>query len=210
MAIEDQEVLDPLMESSGILRRLHEGGLEELSRQFMRLRPSIRLAIASQIHGKLLSRLDASDIVQETFIRASHSLQSYLENPTIHPTIWLRILSKQIMAETVRRNYRQNRSPELEAVNFADDQLATILADSQESVGKTFQKAELILRVKKLLEEISDTDREILNMRHADGFSFQEIGDLLEIKMEAAKKRYYRALDRFRLLCNEDDQLGLS
>lgn len=191
---------------SRILRRLQTGGVEELSQQFMQLRPSIRMMIASQIHGKLLSRLDASDIVQETFIRATRSLTSYLADPKIHPAIWLRLLSKQVMAEAVRTNYRQIRNLDMETVNFADGHLSSVLADSQESVGKRMEKAEEIRMVNKLLTEISVTDREILNMRHAEGFSFQEIGDLLEISMEAAKKRYYRALDRFRVRCTEFSQ----
>ncbi|MFK7770064.1 MAG: RNA polymerase sigma factor [Mariniblastus sp.] len=197
------------LDSSRIIERLREGGVDELSKQFMQLRPSIRTMIASRIHGKLLSRLDASDIVQETFIRASKMLQSYLANPTIHPTIWLRALSKQIMAETVRKQYRLKRSPEFEQHNFDSDHMAEVLSDSLESVGQKLQRVELVARIRDLLLQLPVTDREILEMRHTEVFSFQEIGDLLDINMEAAKKRYYRALDRFRSLAREDSVIDL-
>ena len=51
---------------------------------------------------------------------------------------------------------------------------------------------------------MTETDREILEMKHNEAYSFREIADLLDIKMDAAKKRYYRALDRFRSLMIED------
>lgn len=192
------------LDHSKIISKLREGGIDELSRQFMQLRPSIRAMIASRIHGKLLSRLDASDIVQETYIRASKSLQNYLANPTLHPTIWLRTVSKQIMAEMVRKQYRLKRSPEFEQNAFDDMHMAEVLSDSLESVGQRMQREELVVRVNALLSKLSVTDREILEMRHAEMFSFQEIGDFLEIKFEATKKRYYRALDRLRSLAMED------
>ena len=207
MSFRSDRDFDDSLDSSKIVQRLRDGGVEELSRQFMQLRPSIRCMIATRIHGKLLSRLDASDIVQETFIRACRMLESYLENPTIHPTIWLRTLGKQIMAEMIRHQYRLKRSPEFEQVNLDGDLVADFLADSFDSAGKVVQRAELVGYVKNMLNKISVTDREILEMRHADVHSFQEIGDLMEISMEAAKKRYYRALDRVRELAMDDSHL---
>lgn len=200
MASDSTPSNEKILDSSKIIARLRDGGIDELSRQFMQLRPSIRTMIASRIHGKLLSRLDASDIVQEAFIRASKSLETYLANPTIHPTIWLRTLSKQIMAEMVRKQYRLKRSPEFEQTNLGDDRMAEVLSDSLDSVGQKLQRVELVSLVKSLLLRLPVTDREILEMRHSEMFSFQEIGDLLEIKMETAKKRYYRGLERFRIL----------
>jgi len=196
-------------ESEQAVARLREGGVAELSRQFVQLRPSIRAMLAKRLHGKLLSRLDASDIVQETYIRASRKLESYLSNPTIHPTIWLRTLSKQIMAEMVRNQFRLKRSIEFEQYSFDNDEIVEYLTDSLDSVGKQLQRAELVGIVKRILSQISTTDREILEMRHAEQFSFQEIGDLLEIKMETAKKRYYRALERFRSAAMEDSRIDL-
>lgn len=208
MSVKNRISGDEILDRSGVLSRLRVIGQEELCRQFMQLRPSIRAMIASRIHGKLLSRLDASDVVQETFIRASRSLEAYLENPTIHPTIWLRTLSKQVLAETVRRQYRLKRSPLMEEADPNGCVMVSFLADSLESVGQTLQRAELVNQVQILLKEISDTDRELLEMRHADGFSFQEIADLLEINLAAAKKRYYRALDRFRNRVEADPELN--
>ena len=107
-----------------LIEDLRNGGIEELSKQFMSLRPTIRAMIASQFKGKLLSRLDASDIVQETFIRACRMLECYLESPKVNPAIWLRTLSKQIMAEMIRKQLRLKRTPNSEEFIFDNGQLS--------------------------------------------------------------------------------------
>jgi len=165
--------------------------------------------LAKRLHGKLLSRIDASDVVQETFIRATRALESYLQNPRIHPAIWLRSLSKQIMAEMVRDQFRLKRSLDCEEHIFDNEAIVEYLSDSMDSVGREMERAELVTMVRRMLTQISTTDCELLEMRHSDQFSFQEIGDLLEISMEAAKKRYYRALDRFRTLAAENPKIDI-
>ncbi len=47
---------------------------------------------------------------------------------------------------------------------------------------------------------MSPMDREIIDMRHVDELSMQEAANALDISLEAAKKRYQRALARFREL----------
>lgn len=184
--------------SPDMLTRLQANGDEELTRIFMLHRANLRRLVASQIHDRLSRRLDASDIVQDAFIRANERLEDYLVSPTIAPVVWLRILCKQLLAEHTRKQYRDKRNPALEVANDGSDQVIDQIADSWHSAGEALSKRELVQRVRSLLATLSVTDREIIEMRHTEGYSFQEIADQLEIKQEAAKKRYYRALDRFR------------
>lgn len=187
---------------SDMLSRLQANGNAELTRIFMLHRANLRRLIAAQIHDRLNRRLDASDIVQEAFMRASDRLKDYLVAPTIPPVVWLRILCKQLLAEHTRKQYRDKRNPALEITDFGSDQVVDQLADSWQSAGEVMSKKEMVERVRTLLATLSITEREIIEMRHTEGYSFREIADQLEIKQEAAKKRYYRALDRFRKMAD--------
>jgi RNA polymerase sigma factor (sigma-70 family) len=51
-------------------------------------------------------------------------------------------------------------------------------------------------RVSAAVAGLTDADREVLLMRHAEGLSFEEIAGLLEIEAGAARKRFGRALIR--------------
>lgn len=185
---------------STVLHRLQARGVEELAALFDLQRSNLKALVAGRIQGKLAARFDASDVVQETFVRASTQLSSYLEKPTLHPTVWLRILCKQLLAENIRRHLRLRRSPKFETQDAGDQVIADRLADSIDSISDESERNSVLQKVRVVLAKLTPTDREIIEMRHAEGLSFKEISGLLEMNMETAKKRYYRALEKFRNL----------
>lgn len=192
------------MDSTATIERLHDGGLDELTKLFMRLRPHIRQMVEVRLDRRLHSRVDASDIVQETFVRASQGLEAYLESPKMDPLTWLRIIGKHLVAEEHRHHFRSKRSPEREETGLDDssDALVNRIADSVHSLSAAMDQEQLVLRVRAAMSKLSCNDREIIEMRHVDELSIQEAADSLEISFEAAKKRYHRALKRFRELTN--------
>lgn len=194
------ELADCDPNSSQILARLQAGGMQQLTELFMTLRAHLRNMIEVRLDRRLHARVDASDIVQETFVRASRNLETYLAAPGMHPVVWLRLIGKHILAETHRRNFRERRSPAREQnwEHDPDDPLVNRLADSMQSVRSAVEHRELVLSVRDKLKLLSESDREMLEMRHVEGLTLEEAAVSLEIQLEAAKKRYQRALKRFR------------
>ena len=190
------------LDSSQILKRLKEGGIDELSALFMKLRPQIRGMVESRLDRRLLSRVDASDIVQETFVRASNGLKSYLNSPKVHPVVWLRRIGKHLIVETCRHHFRSKRTPDREYTTDDDESnfLVNKVVDSMESVGSMLDRTLLLQKVRETLLQMPTMDREIIEMRHIDGLSLQDAAACLEIPLETTKKRYFRALKRFREL----------
>lgn len=190
---------DPL-EDSQILNRLQENGSEELTQLFAHMRNNLKAMISNRLDMRLHSRVDASDIVQETYIRALKSLSQYLASPTVHPVVWLRLLGKNLLAETHRQQFRSIRSPnrEILANDSRCDFISEQLADSMPSILSRISNEELSRKVVLLIETMGDNDREILEMRHKDEMTLVEIAKVLDIPVETAKKRYQRALARFR------------
>ena len=192
------------MESAS-LKLLELGGPEELTALFSQLRPHLRKMIEIRLDRRLHSRVDASDIVQETYVRARQGLTSFLESPKMDPTTWLRLISKHLIAEIHRHHFRSIRSPEREQ-NWEDDNsdlLINRIADSIHSIGAAIDQKQLLDRVRIAMDQLSFNDREIIEMRHVDEMSIQQAADILGIAFEAAKKRYHRALSRFRELTAE-------
>lgn len=188
------------MEDSQILNRLRARGAEELTELFSSMRDNLRAMITARLDSRLHSRVDSSDIVQETYIRALKSLDHYLDSPTIHPVVWLRLLCKNLVAETHRQQFRAIRSPAKEMVvnDSGYDFIAEQLSDSMPSVLSRISQSELARKVEGLIEQLGVNDREILEMRHKDELTLVQIAEMLSIPIETAKKRYQRALARFR------------
>lgn len=187
------------MDASRVLSRLKEGGVPELTTLFMQHRDSLRKVIALRLDPRLYARVDASDIVQETYVRAVKALSAYLSAPTIHPVVWLRLIGKRLVAETHRKHFRNKRSPDHElAFNLYDDPLVNHLADSLPSAGSVVADREILSKIQRLMHQLPLNDREILEMRHLESMSITEISTSLDISYESAKKRYQRAFQRFR------------
>jgi RNA polymerase sigma factor (sigma-70 family) len=60
------------------------------------------------------------------------------------------------------------------------------------------EKKDLHARIFAKLADLNQIDREVLEMRHVDGYSLSEISQILNMQLETIKKRYYRALKRFK------------
>ena len=185
-------------ESSSAIQRLKTNGVDELAQLFVKNRDSLRAMLDCRIRGRLAARFDASDVIQESYIRAKQRLQAYLNSPTIPPVVWLRIVCKQILTESIRKNLRIRRSPEFEIYNSGDQLIVERIADSLHSVTEAMARKELVRIVSEILKTMNRIDREIIEMRHNEGLSFPKIAELTDLKMETAKKRYYRAIEKFR------------
>ena len=191
--------------TSSILFNLQSNGEEELGKLLEYQRQHLRRFVDCRINQKLVSRIDASDIIQEVYVRAYRGLKNYLASPVVPPLIWLRRLSKQILSEAHRKQFRTIRTPFQEQNDF-DEQFIGHMIDSTDSVRTQVERLEVASRIHQLLSQLSEVDREVLEMRHMDGYSIREIANLLEINQEAIKKRYYRALDRFRDVLSSDPE----
>lgn len=198
---------DRISDDSQVMQRLSEQGETELSVLFIKVREQLKAMVAARLDRRLSSRVDSSDIVQEVYIRATNGLETFLKSSNVHPYVWLRLICKQIVAETHARHFRAKRSPTRE-INVDDeyDQLANILVLSSNSVYTELARLELQRKVQELIKDLPSIDREILEMRHTEGMAIVQIAELLEISADAAKKRYYRALTRFRVLFDDDSQ----
>lgn len=176
--------------------------IHALTSVFMRIRPHIRKMVENRLDRRLHSRVDASDIVQETFVRASQGLATYARSPKMDPVTWLRLIGKHIVAEIHRHHFRSKRTPERELHfdNDCSELLINRIAESMYSVAAKIDQQELHQRVRLAMHQMSPMDREIIDMRHVDELSMQEAANALDISLEAAKKRYQRALARFREL----------
>jgi RNA polymerase sigma-70 factor (ECF subfamily) len=189
------------MTQSTMMNLLKENREDELAALFSRVRPHIRQLIENRLDKRLLARVDASDIVQETFVRANQSLEAYLACPKMDPVTWLRLIGKHLVAEVHRHHFRAKRTPDRELKSegdYSNDFLTEYLATSILSLSSVLDRQDLILRIRSTLEQLPPADREIIEMRHVDELTLHESADILGITLEAAKKRYQRALSRIR------------
>ena len=186
------------------------GRLLELHRQ--RLERMVRVRLDHRVQ----SRMNASDVIQETYIEAGERLKEYVENPEVPFFVWLRYLAHQRLQQLHRHHLgRQIRDANRERSidqQDSDDQLetgfiATQLVARFSSANSILQREELCKRLHELLDRLEPVDREILVLRHFEQLTNVECAQILRLSKTAASNRYVRALERLRAVIGNDGNL---
>jgi RNA polymerase sigma-70 factor (ECF subfamily) len=200
------EVTPDSTETRDLLEQVGAGDRQALGRLLALYRRRLHAFVAARLDAPLRARLDPSDLVQETQLRIAGRIHDYLEQPPMPFHLWARKLAYDRLLHA-RRDHRgaARRSvdreagwPERSSLLLARPLIATGPSPSQQLAAREFAE-----RVSRAVAELSESDREILLMRHAEDLPYEEIGCLLEIEPASARKRYGRALLRLRQVLSD-------
>jgi RNA polymerase sigma-70 factor, ECF subfamily len=159
---------------------------------------------------RLQKRVDPSDIVQETLVLADRRLNQYLRDQPIPFYPWLRQLAwDQLVAFQRKHLYARRRSRRREedmAAALSDEsvaELASCLVDAASNPLSRLVREELRGRVRRAIDNLPATYREILVLRHLEQLSTAETASVLAIQPSAAKMRHLRAVERLKALLDD-------
>jgi RNA polymerase sigma-70 factor (ECF subfamily) len=179
------------------------GPLLDLYRNYLRL--LARVEIGRRLQGKV----DASDLVQETFLEAHRNFARFRGTNEPQLVSWLR----QILAGKVAyllRHYlgTQGRDVRLERELAADldnssrllgaELIASMSSPSQQAVRR--EQAVLLANA---LQRLPEDYREVIVLRHLQGLRFPEIGERLGKSVDSVQKLWLRGLARLRQVFGE-------
>lgn len=187
------------------IARLRAGDEHAFVELFSAHRDRLKRMLEFRMDRRLRGREDASDILQEVYIDAYQRMRHYLRRPELSFYIWLRQLTTQRLIDIHRRHLKagsrnvdqevaiDRRYPAATSTSMAIQLVAGLATPSQ-----LVMQAELINQIEKALEEMDETDREVLALRHFEELRNSEVAEVLGLKEAAASNRYMRALARLR------------
>ncbi len=190
--------------ASDLLAQAEAGQPQALGALLQNYRDQLLRIINFRMDPRLRGRLDADDIVQESFIEATQRFQDFVDNQEMPFFLWLRFITIQKLFQLHRKHLGvKSRDAGREVSIFAAPSpqatsavLAAHLLGKNTSPSMAAIRAEETIRVEKALNAMSNVDREILAMRRFERLSNQEVAKLLKISKTAASNRYIRALER--------------
>lgn len=187
---------------------MKENAQENLESTFRAIRDDLKRLAKARLDRRLSGRVDASDIVQDAYLIAFRRYSEYVANPEVSLAEWLRFLTLQTVTEAHRFHLgRLKRTVRKEAVDASENlsvvRLVDMLAGSLTSPHSAAIKRELRAAVEELIRSMSETDREIIRLRHEEMLSNDECADELGLSNSAASKRYIRALKRLRSVARD-------
>ena len=198
---------DELPDQEKIIQQLQAGREEALADLFSLVRERLKRIVEFRLDYRLSGRVSQSDVIQDTYVRASQRIDSFLAKPDMPFFVWLRLEASQRLTEIHRFHFGANKRDVRREVKLnkpenkngaTSMQLAAHIVAQMTSASKLFEKARQIEALEKTLGEMNDLDREVIALRHFEELSNVETAKILDIAPAAASKRYLRALTRLK------------
>ncbi|NNC87336.1 MAG: sigma-70 family RNA polymerase sigma factor [Akkermansiaceae bacterium] len=137
---------------------------------------------------KLLgSRADAEEVAQDAMIQVFHKIHQF-EGRAAFKT-WL---------YKIVHNYCRNRISKIIRKREGQEAYEQHAADTMPDSDNPAENFEMSAHVEEALGKLKERDREIVVLKFMSGLTLQEIADVLDLGLSAAKMRLYRALDEFK------------
>jgi RNA polymerase sigma-70 factor (ECF subfamily) len=170
------------------------------------------LKVLAELHldRRLRGKLDPSDVVQQTMLRAYSALGGLQRKEPEVLAAWLRRVLASTLADAVKHYERDKRDVGLERSLQADlDRSASGFADwlaaDQTSPSGQAERNEELLRLVEALAELPDLTREVVVLKHCQGWTLQRIADRIGRSVPAVASLLRRGLEELRNRLNSED-----
>jgi RNA polymerase sigma-70 factor (ECF subfamily) len=182
------------------LSAAHAGSADALGQALEACRGYLLLIAQQELDADLRAKGGASDLVQETFLKAHRHFGRFHGSTEEELLAWLRRLLLNNLAD-FRRLYRAtdkrraSREVALEAGDSSAERGAVLAAD-EPSPSKAVMGAERAAALQQVIDTLPEDYRRVLQLRHQEEQSFEEIGRRLHRSANAARKLWARAVER--------------
>jgi RNA polymerase sigma-70 factor (ECF subfamily) len=189
-----------------MLRLAQAGDGGALGRLFELYRNYLTLLARLQIDRRLQGKVDASDLVQETFLKAHGNFGQFRGRTEGELVSWLRRILATTLVSLVRHYIgRRRRDVRLErelaaGVEESSRILEGGLVAKQSSPSHEAARREQTVLLADALGQLSADYREVLILRHLEGLPFPEVARRMNRTTGSVEKLWIRALARLRCL----------
>jgi RNA polymerase sigma-70 factor (ECF subfamily) len=181
-----------------------KGGGERLGQLLAIYRNYLHLLARIEIGGRLQTKIDASDLVQDTMLEAHKHFPNFRGVTETEFTAWLRQIMAGILCGLIRKYFgTQKRDIRLERTlreNFDNSSLmlGKGFLDLHSSPSQQATRREQAVLLADALENMPPDYREAVVLRHIEGLSFPEIAQRMERTQDSVEKLWVRGLARLR------------
>jgi RNA polymerase sigma-70 factor (ECF subfamily) len=180
-------------------------GLGELLERY---RNYLYVVARTQIDLHLAVRASPSDVVQETFLRATRQFQSFRGDSEGELLAWLRrILARSIVnayahhVRSKKRDVRRDRPIKLTSADFdeSSQRIDSALAASCTSPSAAAMENEDYALVADRLAQLPKQYREVIILRNLEGLPFEDVAQRMGKTSVAVRQLWTRAIRRLKL-----------
>jgi RNA polymerase sigma-70 factor, ECF subfamily len=191
-----------------LMAKARAGQADALGELCALYRNYLRMVVRTGLGPKLRERVELSDVVQEALVEVVRQFPQFTGQNEAALVGWLRRLVGQKLADLGRYHSRAKRSTGGAAVpldapweprvtgdmNTGGGRLLDVLALSQTSPSEAASRRELIVLLADALADLPEPEAEVLWLYHADGLSFEAIGERMGLSRKSIRGIWARGL----------------
>lgn len=183
-----------------LLERAKAGDGEALSDAFEKCRPRLAVLVYFKLGARERTFGEAEDLVQETLLRGFRDIDRFRYESPGSLLRWLSSIADHVIVDRVRYRNRDCRAGEEVRFRSPSNPLGPEPADTQ-TPSRLFAQQQAVERLLSRLEELPEDYRQAIVLAKVEGLSTAEMAERLGKSREAVALLVYRAVKRFRALC---------
>jgi RNA polymerase sigma-70 factor (ECF subfamily) len=176
-------------------------------------RDYLRLLAGAQLEPFLQGKLDPSDVVQQTLLKAHQNLGQFRGTTEKELAAWLRQILANNLAEALRkfgpgmRDVARERSLEV-ALEDSSARLEEWLASDRSSPGERAERQEQLLQLARALAELPEDQRVAVELHHLRGYPLTKVAAQMQRTKASVVGLLYRGIQKLRVLLGVEDGGG--
>jgi RNA polymerase sigma-70 factor (ECF subfamily) len=176
-------------EERQLVRRAQSGeeaAFEELIRRHQQ-------RVFGLVSGILRRREDVEDVVQQVFLKVFVSLKRFDQRAAF--STWLYKISVNECWDYLRK---KKVRPLVYEADLSEEQVSRLdgVVSADQPAASSSDRAEARDLLERMMEKLPDQDRELLVLKEVEGFSVQELAEILDLNVNTVKVRLFRARAR--------------
>jgi len=142
-------------------------------------------------------RADSEDVVQEVFMRLWQKRNHLVQINNIEA--WSMTMTRNLTLDKIK-----TRKLEFKDLNNAENTFEIAAGPDQ-----LVERSEIMAGIKKLIDSLSEKQKQVILLRDIEGYTYQEISEIIGIDKNLVKVTLFRARENIRKKILKTDRYGI-
>ncbi|MCX7920184.1 MAG: sigma-70 family RNA polymerase sigma factor [bacterium] len=170
-----------------LVKRAKKKDINAFEQLFYRYQKRIYNYILGMIRDTELS----SELTQDTFLRAYHSLSQLKKEEAF--TSWLHRIAINLVRDKLRKHELNTESIDTPDINESENKYSVEIPDWAANPREISLQDELNRKIHKAISSLPPSQREVVILYHLEGYDIQEISRMIDAPSGTVKSRLARA-----------------